>query len=55
MTGIKASKENLIFNPITKSVTFKTYGKGNNVDDYYWELPLRYCGDKVIFLWLQVP
>ena len=46
--GRKVSKSNLIYNPLTNSMTYKSY-----VDEiapneiYYWELPLRYCGDKV--------
>ena len=46
--GRKVSKTNLIYNPLTNSVTYKSYVDAIAPNEiYYWELPLRYCGDKV--------
>ena len=53
--GRKVSKTNLIYNPLTNSVTYKSYVDAIAPNEiYYWELPLRYCGDKVFFAFAWV-
>ncbi|XP_065678288.1 basement membrane-specific heparan sulfate proteoglycan core protein isoform X1 [Hydra vulgaris] len=44
--GYRVNKDNILYNPITNSVTYKADSLGNGAI-LYWELPLSYCGDKV--------
>lgn len=43
----KLLQDNLLYNPLTNSVSYKYSSTSTSTDIYYWELPLRYCGDKV--------
>ena len=47
--GSKVPKDSLIYNTLTNSVSYKSFGSNTITSIYYWELPLRYCGDKVCF------